>query len=198
MEEITQYIQDNLAYAPYITFGLLILSGLNIPISEDALLFICGVLARQNPGMLVPLFLGVYLGAYLSDMIAYLLGRFFWPTLWRFKYFRKIISPKRMTQLGKFYQRNGLLTLVLGRFIPFGVRNTLFITAGLSKMNFVKFALYDFFAVSLTSSFYFYLYYSLGTDVIEYIKKGHLILFGGLLLAIAIYFVRKKMSVRKC
>ena len=35
MENIIFYIQDNVQFAPYIVFGLMILAGLNFPISED-------------------------------------------------------------------------------------------------------------------------------------------------------------------
>lgn len=192
MEEIFSYIQENVAYAPFITFGLLLLAGLNLPISEDAMLFISGLLADQNPEKLVPLFLGVYLGAYGSDLIAYALGRFLGPRLWDIKYFKKMVGPEKINKLGKFYQRNGLLTLLIGRFIPFGVRNALFVTAGFSKMNFTKFAVFDLIAASISCGSYFYLYYSFGTNVIEYVKKGNIIFFALFITILVIYFYRRQ------
>ena len=194
MEELFIYVQQNVFYAPFIVFGLLLLAGLNLPISEDALLFISGLLAGQNPEKIVPLFLGVFLGAYTSDLITYGLGRFFGPKLWKIKYFKKMIGPEKVKKLGKFYQKNGLLTLLLGRFIPFGVRNALFITAGFSKMNFLKFAFIDLIAAGLTSSIYFSLYFWFGTDVVEYVKRGNIILFALLFIGIVIYYYRKKIK----
>ena len=193
MEEIIIYIQENLVYAPFIVFGLLLLAGFNLPVSEDALLFACGLLARQNPDKIIPLFLGVYLGAYTSDLICYWLGRSFGPRLWKIGFFRRAIGPQKVEKVRKFYRKNGFLTLLLGRFIPFGVRNALFITAGLFKMNFIKFALFDFVAVTLTCSIYFTLYYTFGNDVITYIKKGNIIIFTIFLMLAVIYFYRKKI-----
>ena len=197
MEEVLLYIQENIAYAPYIVFGLFLLAGLNIPISEDALLFICGILAAQNPNYLIPLFLAVYLGAYISDLMCYSLWRLLGPKLLNLPYLKKIASEKRRNKLQSFYKRNGLITLVLGRFIPFGFRSALFITAGISKMPFVKFATYDFLAASITCTFFFTLYYSFGRDVVTYIQKGNIFLFSFLALGIISYFLRKKVFKRK-
>ena len=196
MEDILLTIQENLDYAPLAIFGLMLLAGFNLPVSEDAMLFLSGFLAAQNPEKLLPLFLGIYLGAYGSDLICYGLGRTLGPKLWEVRYFRRIVSPAKVETLRIFYQKNGLLTLLLGRFIPFGVRNGLFITAGLSKMNFLKFALYDWMATSVTCSIYFFLYYHFGTDVVEHVKKGNIIFFSFFLTAAIIYFFRKKILKR--
>ena len=197
MEELTPYIQANLAYAPFIIFGLLLLAGLSLPISEDALLFISALLASQYPERVVPLFLGVYLGAFASDLIAYALGRFLGPRLWEIRLFRQMVSLKRVDQLAVFYQKNGLLTIVLGRFIPFGVRNALFVTAGLSKMRCDKFAVFDFIAVSISCSFYFYLYYSYGQDVIAYVWRGNIILFSVFIAVVVSYLCRKWLKRKR-
>ena len=192
MEEILIYVQKNVAYAPFLIFGLLVMAGFNLPVSEDAMLFISALLANQNPERIVPLFLGVYLGAYVSDLISYALGWFLGPRLWKIRYLKRISDPKKVAKLRKFYQQNGFLTLLVGRFIPFGVRNALFITAGISKMNFAKFALFDLTAATLSCGLYFSLYYRFGTDVIEYVKKGNMILFTLFITTVLIYFYYRK------
>ena len=42
-------------------------------------------------------------------------------------------------QIENYYTKYGVVTLLIGRFIPFGVRNCLFVTAGIGKMRFWKF-----------------------------------------------------------
>ena len=192
VEEIFIYIQDNVAYAPFLIFGLLVMAGINLPISEDAMLFISALLAKQNPDQAISLFLGTYLGIYVSDLISYTLGWFLGPKLWKIPYLKKISGPEKVAKLGKFYQKNGLLTLLVGRFIPFGVRNALFITAGISKMNFAKFALFDLTAVTVSCSLYFSLYYTFGMDIIEYVKRGNIILFTLFAIVLVIYFYYRK------
>ncbi len=176
MEQLLEYIQTHVEYAHYIIFGALLLAGFNIPVSEDAMLFISGFLASQNPELVVPLFFGVYMGAYLSDLICYWLGRLLGPKLWDIRFFANMISRDKVDKIHGFYERYGFLTLLAGRFIPFGVRNGLFLTAGLGKMSFPKFALADFIACTISCSLFFTLYYKLGNTAIEYVKKGNIIL----------------------
>ena len=77
------------------------------------------------------LFIGVFAGAYLSDLICYWLGRILGPKLWNIRFFAKMVHKDKVAQISKFYDKYGPLTLVFGRFIPFGVRNGLFLTSGL-------------------------------------------------------------------
>lgn len=196
MDQLIGYIQENIQYAPYIIFGLLLLAGLNIPVSEDLMLFISGTLAATYPDFLVLLFLGVFWGAYLSDLICYWLGRYLGQTIFsREGFLTKFVSAKKMTQVQQFYESYGIITLVLGRFIPFGVRNALFLTAGIGRMNFVKFALSDLLACSISCSVYFYLYYKIGRPMITYVKKGNIVIFSlaALVVLALLFFKRKKM-----
>ena len=48
MEELIQIIQANIQYAHFIIFGALLLAGLNIPVSEDAMLFISAIFLLQT------------------------------------------------------------------------------------------------------------------------------------------------------
>ena len=166
-----------MTYAPYIIFFALLLAGFNLPISEDIMLFISALLAADSPDMLYPLFFSVYLGAYFSDLICYTLGRVLGPRIWKIKFFASIATTERVDKLSHYLKRYGAITLFLGRFIPFGVRNALFITAGLGKMDARKFAFFDFLACTISSTIFFSLYYNFGQDVVEYVKKGNIIFF---------------------
>lgn len=79
----------NIEHEHFIIFGSLLLAGLNIPVSEDAMLFISGVLARQYPDQVPYLFAAVYLGAYGSALICYSLGRFVGPKILHIRFFAK-------------------------------------------------------------------------------------------------------------
>jgi len=131
-------------YAHFVIFGLFMLAGLNIPISEDVLIIASGMLASTIvPENTWKLFLAVFLGAYLSDFIPYYLGRRFGHNLWNVRWFSRMVKPHRLEQIKHYYHKYGILTLLIGRFIPFGVRNCLFLSAGLGKMRFWKFAMSD-------------------------------------------------------
>ena len=192
MEQILEMAQRNIHNAPYIIFGLLLLAGLNIPVSEDGMLFISGYLASHYPEQLTPLFIGVYLGAYFSDLICYWLGRLLGPKLFEIPFFAKMVSKEKIDKIHAYYEHYGIITLIIGRFIPFGVRNALFLTAGLGKMNFLKFALADLLACTISTSVFFTLYYHFGRSVIEYIKDANIIIFAIVAVAIG-YFFREKI-----
>ena len=197
MDQLIDFIQNNVAYAPYIIFFALLLAGFNLPISEDVMLFISALLAVDSPDMLVPLFLGVYLGAYFSDLICYTLGRVLGPRIWKIRFFASAATTKRVDKLNHYLEKYGSVTLFLGRFIPFGVRNALFLTAGLGKMDARKFAFFDFLACTISSVSFFSLYYHFGQDVVEYVKKGNIIFFSIACVVVIAVLVRMQIKKRK-
>ena len=193
MEAIIEVIQNNIYYAPYIILGLLLLAGFNLPVSEDLMLFTSGILAAKHPEMKYTFFLCVFLGCYLSDIICYFFfGRFLGQKIFKIPSLAKMVDEKKLGKIAYFYERYGIVTLIVGRFIPFGVRNALFISAGLAKMPANKFALSDFIACSISSILFFSLYYTYGESVIEIVKRGNLILFTVALLALVGFYIKKK------
>lgn len=192
MEDVLQFIQSQAEFAPYFIFGLLLLAGLNLPVSEDAMLFVSGLMASQNPEMVSEFFVAVFLGAYFSDVIAYWLGRLLGNKLFDIGWFAKMVSPEKLNKVTGFYEKYGMITLFVGRFIPFGVRNALFISAGFSKMNFTKFAIADFLACVLSSSVFFYLYYKSGKVVAGHIQTFGIVMFSLALVGILTILVYKK------
>lgn len=199
MEDLLIFIQSNVEYAHWIIFGALLLAGFNIPVSEDGMLFISALLASKNPEYKYQLFFGVYAGAYLSDLICYWLGRTLGPKIWHIKFFAKMVSKEKVEHISSFYKKYGMATLLIGRFIPFGVRNGLFLTAGLGKMNFLKFAASDLIACTISCALFFNLYLRFGESVIEYVKKGNIIIFSVLVVSILtwLFFKKRKAATLK-
>lgn len=184
IDQIMLYINTNVHIAPYIIFGLLILAGFNIPVSEDLMLFTSAILAAKNPDYLYPLFAGVFLGAYLSDLICYgFIGRYLGPKIFRIKFFASMVTPERLDMVNAFFKKYGVFTLIFGRFVPFGFRNALFLSAGLGRMNAWKFALSDLLAAVVSCVVYFTVYYKFGEAAIEYIKKSNYVI-GSVALAV--------------
>ncbi len=193
MEAFLEFVQTNVTYAPYAYLGLLLIAGFNIPVSEDLMLLTSALIAIKNPEMKYQLFAGVFLGAYLSDLICYgFMGRYLGPKIFKIKFFSKMISQEKIDQINAFYSRYGMTTLIIGRFIPFGVRNALFLTAGLGRMNAIKFAIVDLIACTISCTFFFWLYYTYGEAVIDIVKKGNLILFTIVAVAGITGFIMKK------
>lgn len=165
MENIINFACDNAHAAHWIFFLLLMLAGLNIPVSEDIILLTAGALASTClSNDFLHLFLWVYAGCWLSAWEAYWIGRYFGPRLYEIRWFHKMINPRRIEKLHTYYEKFGVFTFIVGRFIPGGVRNALFMTAGLGKMPFWKFILRDGFACLISTSTLFYIGFSLSEN----------------------------------
>ena len=68
IQAVINFANENVDIAPYAIFGLLLLAGFNLPISEDLMNFTSGFLASQNPDHVIPLYIGILFGCYFSDM----------------------------------------------------------------------------------------------------------------------------------
>jgi len=200
MDSIIQFIFENAQYAHWIVFGALMLAGLNVPISEDLMIIFSAVLAATVvPENTYKLFMGVFLGCYLSDWVCYWIGRKCGPKLWNIGWFAKTFDQKKIDQIHNFYEKYGFLTLIVGRFIPFGVRNALFLTAGLGKMPFRRFILSDGIACILSNTVLFSLAYAVGKNyemLITSLKTFNIFLFSAFAVAIIgfIWYKRKRKA----
>ncbi len=195
MESIYQFIIANQSKSPWIIFFLYLLAGLNIPICIDILLIISAVIAAMSPEMFWPLFISAFLGCYFSAWIAYATGRIFGRKLLKIKWIRKLLPEEKLQKIKKFYSKRGFSTLLLGRFIPFGVRNAIFMTTGITKSSFTKFALRDLFPAFFWTSTCFTLFYLLGSNyesLTRYLKTANVILFLALGVTVIIVFWYKR------
>ena len=165
IESMALWLSAHADHAPFFVFGLLLLAGFSFPISEDVLVIVSGVLASTViPEKTIPLFIAVFLGSYLSDWIAYWIGRLLGTKLSKLSMFRKTLSVERKHIIERFFQKYGFLTLFVGRMIPFGVRNSVFMAAGAGKMHFGRFLLGDGLSCLLFSSVVFFLAFRAGEN----------------------------------
>lgn len=201
MDTILEFINSHYQHAHWWFFSLLMLAGLNLPISEDLILVASGVMAaaveQVNP---VTLFIFVFLGCYLSDWVAYWIGRTLEPKLRTKKWFNKLFKHKRLDHVQSFYRKYGLYTLFVGRFIPFGVRNCLFMAAGIGRMHFGKFILSDGIACFASNMTLFCLSYSLEqhhATLLQYLKTFNMAIFSLFVLGLGTFIWLKLMKKRK-
>lgn len=146
------FICEYSMYAHWIILGLLLLAGLNVPISEDILLLSAGALIGTClPEQKWYLYSWIFVGCWVSAWEAYWIGRLLGPKLYTIRWFNRFFNPGRIAQLHHYYEKFGILTFIVGRFIPGGVRNALFITAGMGRMPFLTFIARDFVASFISS-----------------------------------------------
>lgn len=200
MDFISNLLTTLAPHIHFISFGLLILSGLNFPISEDIVFILSAAISiTYSPENIYFAYAGCFLGAYISDFIAYALGRFAGRKLSNTRFFKKILPEDKLQKMEYYFSKYGAKTVLFGRLIPFGVRNIIFISAGFSKMRFPYFMVSDIIPLSITSSLLFYLGYSFGDnyrEILPYLDRYKIIIFGLFLIALLFILLKRFISRR--
>jgi membrane-associated protein len=109
----------------------------------DYLLFLSGVFCSTNllDVPIAMLLICVFLAAVLGSLTGYISGRYFGDSIENRKdslFFKK----KYVESTRKYFERYGSRTLIIARFLPI-IRTFAPILAGLVKMNFIQFSLYN-------------------------------------------------------
>lgn len=191
MHSLIEFLSNHAAHAHWFILIGLLLAGCNFPISIDALVILGAIIASkfipENTFLLYFCLLG---GSLLSAWISYALGRTVGLKLAKWKLFEPFLSEQKLDKIRSFYKKYGVLTFIIGRFIPFGVRNCLFLSSGLSKTPFLRFALQDFLACFIWVTTSFTLFYHIGQNfetIWQYVKTFNALIF--LIFAVAVISV---------
>jgi membrane protein DedA with SNARE-associated domain len=127
------------------------------------------------------------------------MGRFVGRKLLLSPFFSKFINTQRIEKIERFCQKYGPITYIVVRFIPFGVRNCLFLSAGFSRVSFWRFALFDAIGCFLWSSLLFFGCLSLGSNyeaLLSHVKILNICLFSAFSVTV-ITFICYKLGKRK-
>lgn len=171
------------AITPFLFFFLILLAGFGLPFSIDIIGICAAFLAASvMPEQKYTLFFTFYFGTLISAWIAFYVGKGLQGSLSKRNFFKRLLPEKRLEKMKSFYSRYGLLTLIIGRFIPFGFRNALFMSTGMSGASFISFALRDALASLTWCTLFFSLFYYLSEDYHYFYKQCRL--FGAALLAL--------------
>lgn len=190
MEELFQYICAHAIYAHYLFFGLLVLTGFNVPISEDLLLLMAGVIANLCiPEQVFHLYIWLFAGCIISGWIAYWLGRLFGQHLYKIPFLKSVVTPSKIHKLQGYYERFGVFAFIIGRFIPCGFRNALFITSGMGRMPFPLFVFRDFVGALIASATLYTIGYHSATFADELFIFFHRYEFFALICAVSLIFL---------
>lgn len=189
MDSLFDFICNNADYAHLIIFAIFLVSGFGLPISEEILLIGGGVIANTcAPDHALKIYLWCFLGSYLAAWEVYGIGRYLGPYLNNFSFFKFFITPEKLDRLTAFYAKHGVWTFIIGRFCPGGIRNTLFLSSGLTKMPFYLFIARDGIACLISTFVFFQIGYQFKEhfdSILFYFKKYNQFIFSifGVLLA---------------
>jgi membrane-associated protein len=135
----------------------------------DSLLFVAGALAATTPSLDVHLLLLLLSGAaILGDAVNYTIGLSFGTRLFRNPDSR-IFRQSYLDKTHAFYEKHGGKTIILARFVPI-VRTFAPFVAGMGRMTYRHFALYNIVGGIVWSALFLYAGYLFGE--LEFVKRN--------------------------
>jgi membrane-associated protein len=165
MFDILTWLSQYIEFFPIAAFFCLLLAGCNFPISEDLIIITGALVCQEKPSMLVPVFAAIYAGAVISDYFPYFLGKYIRKGTIKSRFVVRLTSSRKVDRMHRYLDKYGILAFIVCRFIPFGVRNTLFLSSGFFNLRLRRFALYDTIAATISVSTLFFLIYYFGESI---------------------------------
>lgn len=107
----------------------------------DSLLFVVGTLCGAGLINLPVVIVVLLTAAILGDQCNYTIGRYFGPKVFKWEQSR-FFNRRAFDAAHNFYERNGGITIILARFMPF-VRTFAPFVAGVAEMDRGKFTAYN-------------------------------------------------------
>jgi len=150
-----------LRYRYLAIFLALTAAGFGVPVPEEITILLSGYLTAIGHLSLGLALLICYLGVLAGDLVTYAFGRFGASRILESQYFRRIVSPKQLEQVQYYYRGYGPYYLLGARQIP-GLRFPSFFVAGMVRMHFGKFLLFDSMAALVSMPVVFVIAYYFG------------------------------------
>lgn len=130
-------------YGSFALFFLLTLGILALPVPEETLMVLAGVLMHQGQLCIPQTMFAAYLGSLCGISLSYWIGHT--AGLYLIERYGKWvgIGPKEQERAHQWFERFGKWTLFFGYFIP-GVRHFTGLTAGITSLTYLDFALFAY------------------------------------------------------
>lgn len=156
-------------------FLLLALTGLGLPLPEEAAVVAAGVLA--GTGQLDPAWALAccLLGIVAGDSILYGIGRVFGHRVLReHRHWARLVTPEREGRMERILLDHGVKMFFLVRFLV-GFRPAFYLAAGILRMPLRRFLLIDLGCTSVVVSTFFFLAYRYGPTVCLWLRETGII-----------------------
>ena len=190
MPDVFMMLGELIEFFPLMAFVGLIVGGINLPISEDLIIITGALLSHERPELMFYNLLAIYLGVIVTDSIVYWVGTRARNGAEKASFLMRMIPEKALNKMRHFLDKYGILTFIVCRFIPFGVRNTLFFSAGFFKLRYKIFIAYDILASMISVNTLFFLTYHFGEATRKPLMVAGIVLFIAFVSAIILIIIR--------
>jgi membrane-associated protein len=192
---VTHFVSE---YGLWVVFVVVFLEVAGLPfIPGETALITAAALASQGHGSIAAIIALAIAAAVLGAVLAYFIGRRWGrELLTRWTWFERI-SHKGVEKSQEFFDRHGSKAVFLGRFVPV-LRATLGWMAGIGRMRFASFLLWNVLGAVAWGCLIGLLSYYLGQAVIDAVEKdlgiGIAAIAGIALLLAGLHVLRKRLE----
>jgi membrane protein DedA with SNARE-associated domain len=148
LEPLLDLLQDS-SLSLWGPFFLLLLCGVGLPMPEDLVLIVAGMLAQDDGRSWIPVTMLMYFGVLAGDSIIFLIGRRYGARLLAWQGTHHLFPPRKQARVQRLFDHYGSIVLLIARFLP-GLRAPIFSTAGAMNVPYLKFVIYDGLAALLS------------------------------------------------
>jgi len=166
------FVLHNGGYLGIILF--LMLTGCGLPIPEEVPIVLAGIFSSQ--GRLEPgwAFAACLFGALLGDSLMYAIGYHFGHGLVAaHPKFGKFVGAQREAYFEQAIQRHGFKVMLLARFMV-GIRGPVYLAAGVVRIPFRRFLLWDLVCATLVVGTFFGLSYTYGEQITDLLRDAEM------------------------
>ena len=185
-----------LAYAT--VFFLLFMGAFGPTLPEEIVLLIAGYLLKKQ-GLDPYAMVGIaFAGILISDNIIYGLGYWVGAPLLRFRIVHKFFSPRRQRWVRRLFFRYRFRLFFIGRYL-YGLRPVILLFAGLTRVRWTTFVLYNGAAALVNSILWTGLGYLLARHIetaMLWVRRGEAYILATALLLI-LYFLVEWIAIRR-
>jgi len=153
----------------------------------DTLLFAIGILISQNIFTFPVAIFSIVAGALIGDMLGYIIGRVAGPRVFSRKD-SLFFDSAHIETTREFYKKYGSFAALIGHFFPI-VRTAVPAFAGVGRMSFLSFFLYDVVGIATWTACFVFLGYFFGTSIPNLDRYLEKVLLGLLILSLVPGFV---------
>jgi membrane-associated protein len=125
-------------------------SGIFFLLPGDSLIFTAGLMAPVVHFNIVWLTFLVFISAFTGGLVGYYIGTKI-EHLRTYNFFRKILKQEHIDKTHAFFEKHGLSSMILSRFMPV-IRTFLPIVAGIARMKYSDFLKYSFLGALIWST----------------------------------------------
>ena len=178
-------------------FGLLVLGIVGLPVPDETLLVLSGYLISRGRLQPAATFIAAFAGAVCGISLSYVLGRTLGhQAVTRYgKYVH--LTPERLAHVHRWFEKIGEWLLAVGYFIP-GVRHFTALVAGMSELQFGKFAAFAYCGAAVWVTTFLLIGYFVGENwqlALQLIHRYTLIVtIAAVIVAGIIWLVRKRLK----